>query len=53
MALTNIYILKLEGGNYYVGKTDNPTKRYQEHVEGKGSAWTKKWPAAFCSRMIS
>jgi len=43
MALTNIYILRLEGGNYYVGKTDNPTKRYQEHVEGKGSAWTKKW----------
>jgi len=43
MSLTNIYILKLEGGNYYVGKAENPTKRYQEHVDGKGSAWTKKW----------
>ena len=43
MSLTNIYILKLEGGNYYVGKAENPTKRYQEHLDGKGSAWTKKW----------
>ena len=39
---TNIYILKLQGGKYYVGKTNNPMKRYQEHLEGRGSAWTKK-----------
>ena len=43
MSSTNVYILKLEGGNYYVGKAENPIKRYQEHVDGKGSAWTKKW----------
>ena len=42
--MTNIYILRLEGGRYYVGKTENVTKRYQQHIEGKGSAWTKKYP---------
>jgi predicted GIY-YIG superfamily endonuclease len=48
MQQTNIYILRLEGGKYYVGKTDNPTKRYNEHVSGKGSAWTRKHkPVAF------
>ena len=44
MATTNIYVLRLEGGNYYIGKSDNVIKRYQEHVNGKGSAWTRKYP---------
>ena len=39
---TNIYILKLEGGNYYVGKSDNPAQRFIQHINGEGSAWTKK-----------
>lgn len=37
-----IYILLLEGDNIYVGRTTNMTKRYQEHLSGKGSAWTQK-----------
>lgn len=40
---TNVYILRLEGGKYYVGKSDNPIKRYQEHLDGRGSSWTKKY----------
>ena len=52
MSRTTIYILKLEGGNYYVGKADNPSRRYQEHVEGKGSAWTKKWKPISVERII-
>jgi predicted GIY-YIG superfamily endonuclease len=40
---TNIYVLRLEGGRYYVGKSDNVMKRYQQHVGGGGSAWTKKY----------
>jgi cellular nucleic acid-binding protein len=40
---TNIYVLRLEGGKYYVGKTNDVMKRYQEHLNGKGSAWTKKY----------
>ena len=32
---TNIYILKLKGGNYYVGKTHNVEKRFKERVKLK------------------
>lgn len=38
---TTIYVLKLEGNRYYVGKTNNPTKRFEEHVRGDGAAWTR------------
>ena len=37
----NIYVLNLEGGFYYVGKTNDIAKRYQQHLDGKGSSWTK------------
>jgi predicted GIY-YIG superfamily endonuclease len=40
---TNIYVLRLEGGRYYVGKSDDIMKRFQQHVKGYGSAWTKKY----------
>ena len=49
---TNIYILKLQGGNYYVGKSDNPMKRYQEHVNGSGSAWTRKYKPVGIEKII-
>ena len=38
---TNIYILKLNNDNYYVGKTKNVNKRFQEHLSGNGSSWTQ------------
>lgn len=41
---TNIYILKLEHGKYYVGKSQNVVHRLIEHRDKKGSAWTKKYP---------
>jgi len=40
---TNIYILKLDQGKYYVGKSKNVAQRYQEHLQGQGSAWTRKY----------
>ena len=43
MSTTNIYILRLEGGRYYVGKSDNVMNRYQQHLNGGGSAWTRKY----------
>lgn len=49
---TNIYILKLEGGRYYVGKSENPMKRYQEHLNGHGSAWTKKFKPIGLEKVI-
>lgn len=52
MNKTNIYILKLEGGNYYVGKSENVIKRYQEHMNGDGSAWTRKYKPVSLERVI-
>ena len=43
MPTTNVYVLRLEGGRYYVGKTDNVMNRYQQHLSGSGSAWTRKY----------
>ena len=40
---TYIYILRLQSGKFYVGKSKDPAKRFQEHLNGKGSAWTKKY----------
>jgi predicted GIY-YIG superfamily endonuclease len=39
---TNIYILKLQGGNYYVGKSADVDRRIADHFNGGGSAWTQK-----------
>lgn len=38
-----IYILQLEEGKYYVGKTSNPEFRIEKHFNLNGSAWTKKY----------
>jgi len=38
---TNIYILELENNKYYIGKTDDVSKRYEQHINGNGSYWTK------------
>ena len=41
--MSQLYVLKLEGGKYYVGKSDNPAQRYKQHKDGVGAAWTKKY----------
>ena len=43
MSKTNVYVLKLESGRYYVGKTDDVKKRFEEHQNGRGSAWTNRY----------
>lgn len=50
---TNIYILRLEGGKYYVGKSNNVIERYQQHLSGSGSAWTKKYKPVQLLRTIT
>lgn len=35
-----IYILKLKNNKYYIGKSNNVEKRYNDHVNGIGSTWT-------------
>jgi predicted GIY-YIG superfamily endonuclease len=41
--MEQIYILRLRAGKYYIGKTRNIEKRYEVHLNGEGSAWTKKY----------
>lgn len=42
--MCEIYVLKLESGKFYVGKTSNVAKRFREHLTGyKSSSWTRKY----------
>ena len=41
--MQRLYILQLESGKYYVGKSATPAERYKQHIEGNGAAWTKKY----------
>jgi predicted GIY-YIG superfamily endonuclease len=43
MCSINIYVLKLEDGKYYIGKTNDVESRFKQHINGKGSAWTRKY----------
>ncbi len=38
-----IYILELENKKYYIGKTENPDFRIDNHFSANGSSWTKKY----------
>lgn len=48
-----IYILKLQKGKFYVGKTNNPRFRLEEHFKNGGSQWTKKFKPVKILRIIS
>jgi predicted GIY-YIG superfamily endonuclease len=50
--MTNIYILRLEGGRYYIGKSDDVMKRYQQHINGTGSVWTRKYKPVSLEKTI-
>lgn len=39
-----IYVLELKNNKFYVGKTKNIEKRFEKHLEGTGSSWTKQYP---------
>lgn len=36
-----IYVLELDDGYYYVGKTNNLNRRFEEHKTGQGPPWTQ------------
>jgi len=36
------YILECSDGSYYVGVTDQPERRLEEHNQGKGADWTAR-----------
>jgi hypothetical protein len=41
--MVHIYILELVEGKYYVGKTNNPGFRIDQHFHSGGAAWTRKY----------
>jgi hypothetical protein len=41
--MSTIYVLRLKGGRYYIGKSNNVMNRYKQHLNGSGSAWTRKY----------
>ncbi len=38
-----VYILRCMNQSYYTGYTDNLEKRFQEHLDGKGSKYTRSF----------
>lgn len=38
-----IYVLRCEGGKYYIGYTKKPKKRVAAHFGATGSEWTKRY----------
>lgn len=52
--MEHIYILRLSTGKYYIGKTKNVDKRWEEHIKGNGSGWTKKYkPLSLIKSVVS
>jgi len=47
-----IYILELTDSKYYVGRTSDIKRRYQEHLEGTGSVWTRKYKPVSLEKAI-
>ena len=41
--MSTVYVLRLRSGKYYVGKTDNLDRRIEQHMSGRGAAWTQKY----------
>ena len=37
-----VYVIKCQGGSFYIGQTDNIPRRWMEHKTGKGADWTKR-----------
>jgi hypothetical protein len=48
-----IYILQLVNGKYYIGKTNNPSFRLDQHFNSEGSKWTKKYKPISVLEIIS
>lgn len=47
-----LYILKLEGGKYYIGKTNNLNSRINDHFNSRGCEWTKKHKPLIVTEII-
>ena len=51
-AMIYIYVLKLQGGKWYIGRTENPQFRLENHFMGSGSSWTARYPPVAVHELI-
>jgi predicted GIY-YIG superfamily endonuclease len=42
-----VYVIKCSNDTLYIGQTQDLRKRWKEHILGKASDWTKKYPPKF------
>lgn len=47
-----IYVLKLNEGKYYIGKTETPDNRFIQHFSNIGSMWTKRFSPLLIHEII-
>ena len=50
--MVTIYVVRLEGGKYYIGKSNNIITRYHQHINGSGSSWTRKYKPVALEKTI-
>ena len=48
-----IYVLKLQKNKWYIGRTENPQFRLENHFMGSGSSWTARYPPIAIHELIS
>lgn len=41
--MNTLYVLQLEDNKWYIGKSSDVAKRFEQHKKGSGSAWTKEY----------
>jgi hypothetical protein len=51
-AMVFIYTLELTDNKYYVGKSDNPDVRIENHFDSSGSTWTTTYKPIRCINII-
>lgn len=47
-----VYVLRLQDNRFYVGKTINAKKCYQDHIDGIACEWTKQYPPIMMDKIV-
>ena len=47
-----VYVLRLQDNRFYVGKSNNAKKSYQDHINGTACEWTKRYPPIIMEKII-
>lgn len=48
-----VYVLQCEESKIYVGQTTNIVRRFEEHKNGEGSSWTRKYKALSILELVT